>query len=251
MSDICSTTVLFEHPLNEKTRTWLRLEFLLQQLYKYSTLNETANALMFFRALADMLDFLERSDIRSEILKELDRQQKKLLRWEGMPGVDSKRVSALRAEFKHQAATLMSAPRFGQVLREDRLIGAIRQRLFIPGGCCSFDLPALHLWLHLPQSQKDMKVNSWLQTLSPLNAALSSILDIMRHSGSFKNQISLNGFFRNNTEGGVLLRLRIPVEYRLYPQVSGYKIHYAIRFFPLDSANGVLPNRLPFELSCC
>ena len=27
-----STPVLFEHPLNEKMRTWLRIEFLLQQL---------------------------------------------------------------------------------------------------------------------------------------------------------------------------------------------------------------------------
>lgn len=26
------TQVLFEHPLNEKMRTWLRIEFLIQQL---------------------------------------------------------------------------------------------------------------------------------------------------------------------------------------------------------------------------
>lgn len=32
MSD-ASPTVLFEHPLNEKMRTWLRIEFLLQQLH--------------------------------------------------------------------------------------------------------------------------------------------------------------------------------------------------------------------------
>ena len=27
-----STHILFEHPLNEKMRTWLRIEFLIQQL---------------------------------------------------------------------------------------------------------------------------------------------------------------------------------------------------------------------------
>jgi cell division protein ZapD len=37
-------------------------------------------------------------------------------------------------------------------LREDRLIGLVRQRLSIPGGCCSFDLPTLHMWLHMPAS---------------------------------------------------------------------------------------------------
>ncbi|WP_406703702.1 cell division protein ZapD [Sodalis sp.] len=251
MSDVYSTTVLFEHPLNEKMRTWLRLEFLLQQLYRHPALSEIANALTFFRTLADLLDVLERGDIRSEMIKELDRQQQKLLQWEGVPGVDSERVSALRTDFKRCATTLMAAPRLGQALREDRLIGAVRQRLSIPGGCCSFDLPALHIWLNLPQPQRDAQVDDWLQTLDPLNAALTRILDIVRHSGPFKNQISLNGFFQDNAEEGDLLRLRIPVEHQLYPQVSGHKTRYAIRFLSLDSENGVVPNRLPFELACC
>lgn len=253
MSNVYSTTVLFEHPLNEKMRTWLRLEFLLQQLYRHPALSETANTLTFFRTLADLLDVLEHGDIRSEILKELDRQQQKLLQWEGVPGVNSERVSALRTEFKRCATTLMAAPRLGQLLREDRLIGAVRQRLSIPGGGCSFDLPALHIWLHLPQPQRDTQVNGWLQTLDPLNAALTRILDIVRHSGPFKNQISLNGFFQDNDGDGDgdLLRLRISVEHQLYPQVSGHKTRYAIRFLSLDSENGVVPNRLPFELACC
>ncbi|AFP84738.1 cell division protein ZapD [secondary endosymbiont of Ctenarytaina eucalypti] len=249
MTDVCSTTVLFEHPLNENMRTWLRLEFLLQQLYQHLTLSEIANAQTFFRTLADLLEVLERGAIRGEMFKELDRQQQKLLKWEGMPGVDSDRVSALRSDFKRRATMLMAAPRLGQALREDRLIGAVRQRLSIPGGCCSFDLPALHIWLHLPQ--RDAHVDGWLQTLYPLKAALSCILDIVRHSGPFKHQISLNGFFQNNTEEGDLLRVRIPVEYQLYPQVSGHKTRYSIHFLSLDSERGLVPNRLPFELACC
>lgn len=251
MSEVYSTTVLFEHPLNEKIRSWLRLEFLLQQLYQYLELSEITNALMFFRTLSDLLDVLERGDIRSEIIKKLDRQQQKLLQWEGVPGVDSARVNALRTDFKRCAATLIAAPRLGQALRENRLIGIVRQRLSIPGGCCSFDLPVLHIWLHLPQLQRAAEVNNWLQTLDPLNAALSRILHIVRHSGQFKNQISLNGFFQDNADEGNLLRLRIPIEHQLYPQISGHKTRYAIRFLSLDSENGVVPKHMPFELACC
>lgn len=32
------TQVLFEHPLNEKMRTWLRIEFLIQQLTVKATI---------------------------------------------------------------------------------------------------------------------------------------------------------------------------------------------------------------------
>ncbi len=45
--------------------------------------------------------------------------------------------------------------------------------------------------------------------------------------------------------------MRIPLVYQLYPQVSGHKTRYAIRFLSLDSENGVIPNRLPFDLACC
>ncbi|HEY0208405.1 cell division protein ZapD [Acerihabitans sp.] len=251
MSDVYSTTVLFEHPLNEKMRTWLRLEFLLQQLYNYPTLADISSALPFFHSVSDLLDVLERGDVRTEMLKELDRQQQKMLQWEGVPGVDSDRVRALRSELKQCAAVLMAAPRLGQAVREDRLIGSVRQRLSIPGGCCSFDLPGLHIWLHLPQTVRDRQVNIWLKTFEPLHSALTITLDLVRHSEPFKNQISLNGFFQDNAEDADLLRMRIPLVSQLYPQVSGHKTRYAIRFLSLDSENGVVPNRLSFELACC
>ncbi len=68
-----------------------------------------------------------------------------------MPGVDQSRIEALIQQLKAAGSVLISAPRIGQFLREDRLIALVRQRLSIPGGCCSFDLPTLHIWLHLPR----------------------------------------------------------------------------------------------------
>jgi cell division protein ZapD len=41
------TPVLFEHPLNEKMRTWLRIEFLTQQLSVHPTIASYADALHF------------------------------------------------------------------------------------------------------------------------------------------------------------------------------------------------------------
>ena len=250
MSDVVST-VLFEHPLNEKMRSWLRIEFLLQQLHANPQLGAIAPALTFFRTASDLLDVLERGEVRTDLLKELERQQQKLLLWADVPGVDMTRIHALRAELKDTAAVLMSAPRIGQALKEDRLINLVKQRLSIPGGCCSFDLPTLHIWLHLPQSHRDKDVQNWLETLAPLNHALTSVLDLIRQSGPFRNQISLNGFFQDNAEGADLLRLRLSLEHQLYPQVSGHKTRYAIRFLPLDSEKGQVPARLNFELACC
>lgn len=245
------TQVLFEHPLNEKMRTWLRIEFLIQQLSVNLPISTHADALHFFRNVGDLLDVFERGEVRTELLKELERQQRKLQAWIEVPGVDQSRIDALRLQLKNAGSVLISAPRIGQFLREDRLIALVRQRLSIPGGCCSFDLPTLHMWLHLPQAQRDLHVDAWLASLAPLNQALTLILDLIRHSAPFRKQTSLNGFYQDNGEDADLLRLNLPLEMQLYPQISGHKSRFAIRFMPLDSENGLVPERLDFELACC
>lgn len=246
-----STTILFEHPLNEKMRTWLRIEFLLNQLEACKSITDHLGALTFFRNAADLLDVFERGELRTDILKELERQQQKLRAWAEVPGVDMALINQLSSRLKNCSTTLMAAPRMGQLLREERLIGLVRQRLSIPGGCCSFDLPTLHVWLHMDQAIRDDQVAGWLASLDAVRDALTLILDLIRQSGIFRNHTSLNGFFQDNAEGSDLLRLQLLLEDALYPQVSGHKSRYAIRFLPLDSENGEVPARLDFELACC
>ncbi|EBI8109074.1 cell division protein ZapD [Salmonella enterica] len=222
------TQVLFEHPLNEKMRTWLRIEFLIQQLSINLPIADHAGALHFFRNISDLLDVFERGEVRTELLKELERQQ-----------------------LKSAGSVLISAPRIGQQLREDRLIALVRQRLSIPGGCCSFDLPTLHIWLHLQQAQRDAQIETWLASLNPLTQALTLVLDLIRNSAPFRKQTSLNGFYQDNGDDADLLRLMLTLDSQLYPQISGHKSRFAIRFMPLDSENGLVPERLDFELACC
>ena len=65
------------------------------------------------------------------------------------------------------------------------------------------------------------------------------------------NQSSLNGFIQDNGGDADLLRLNLSLDSLLYPQFSGHKSRFAIRFMPLDSENGQVPERLDFELACC
>lgn len=167
-----------------------------------------------------------------------------------MPGVDQSRIEALIQQLKAAGSVLISAPRIGQFLREDRLIALVRQRLSIPGGCCSFDLPTLHIWLHLPQAQRDDGRNLDCQP-EPAHQALTMVLDLIRQSAPFRKQTSLNGFYQDNGGDADLLRLNLSLDSQLYPQISGHKSRFAIRFMPLDTENGQVPERLDFELACC
>ena len=59
------TQVLFEHPLNEKMRTWLRIAFLLQPLTVSSPTVDHAGAPPFLRPVSDLPDAFERAALRA------------------------------------------------------------------------------------------------------------------------------------------------------------------------------------------
>lgn len=246
-----STSILFEHPLNEKMRTWLRIEFLNQQLQDSSIIHDHLTALTFFRNLSELLDVFDRGELRTDILKSLSRQQQKLKAWREIDGADQSRIDSLTEQLSHCASQLMAAPRPGQSLREDKLISTVMHRLNIPGGCCCFDLPTLHFWLHLPQEVRDIQVKKWLSPLEPLRNALVLLLDFTRQSAVFHEQTSINGFFQDNAEGADLLRLQLALDDAIYPQVSGHKSRYAIRFLPLEHEGGEVPSHFNFQLACC
>ncbi|PPI88655.1 cell division protein ZapD [Candidatus Pantoea edessiphila] len=247
-----STSVLFEHPLNEKMRTWLRIEFLINQIDETTPIDKTINALIFFRLIDELLDIFERGDIRTQLLHELERQKQKLLMWSNTPGVDVAIIDRINHKLKILSDQLMNSPKIGQQLREDHLIGLVRKRLNIPGGCCSFDLPGLHIWLHFLQAKRNNQVRSWIETLSPIHKTLSIILNLIRQAGTFSTQTSINGFYQDNAIGADLLRLQIDIKDNfIYPKISGHKSRYSIRFVPLSKEHGKIPLKFNFKISCC
>ena len=140
----------YEHPLNEKVRIYLRLEHLLKQLHDSSELSDPWQYTIFFNALFDLLELIEQIPVKTDLAKALDKQSTKLKAWLDYDGVDPTAIQSLLDSMSHAQKNLLAAPRLGQSLREDRFLSSIRQRFSIPGGTCSFDLPALHYWRQQP-----------------------------------------------------------------------------------------------------
>lgn len=242
--------IVFEHPLNEKMRIWLRIEFLLKQIDQNKMFDQN-NALLFFHSLGELLEITERNDIRGELIKELDVQKQKLTSWIGVQGVDSTLLRSLLDRLSQLSVELNTNPRIGLDLKEDKFISSIRQRLMIPGGCCSFDLPLFHLWLSLPQAERDGQVQRWISHFSSVHDTLTLCMQLIRQLGTFRRLECLNHFYQDNSEDAELLRIRIPQALRIYPQVSGHKSRYAVRFLPLETNPNHRDTQFEFELACC
>ncbi|WP_394240134.1 cell division protein ZapD [Vibrio astriarenae] len=240
----------FEHPLNEKTRIYLRVESLLNTLTSSSSFEIRDHHLLFFRSLFDLLEIFDQIQLKSELAKDLEKQRLTYKSWLNIEGVNQEMLGKILNDIDLVHSSLLSAERFGHSLKEDRFLSTIRQRFNLPGGACCFDLPALHHWLHSSVDEKQKDVQRWLGSLEPLKDALSLWLKLTRETGQFRNQQADNGFFQSDAEEANILRLNIPLHYGAYPMISGHKNRFAIKF--LDFRTGQAVNQdITFELAVC
>ncbi|ART82055.1 cell division protein ZapD [Oceanisphaera profunda] len=229
------SALIYEYPLNEKCRNYLRLSDLLLQIKQCRSLSANGQAVALFKALLDIIELLERCDIRSDLAKDLNIEKEKLAAWAEVPGIDVAALSELEQQLADLSQQLPRSPRFGQLLREDKLLVAVRSRFAIPGGLCSFDVPQLHYWLHQPKANQQQDIDGWLSQLQLLQQGLELQLTLWRDVGQFQPQIAHNGFFQDDAAHTHIIRVRVPADQAIYPVVSGNKYRYTVRFMPVDN----------------
>ena len=125
---------IYEFPLNEKVRTYLRLEQLFFQLEQGKTALQDWQYINFLSSLFILLDLSERIDLRNDVLKDIEIQEKNLVLWSQHPNIDNDALQSALQQILCLREELKSAKKFGSDLKEDRFLAAIRQRFSIPGG---------------------------------------------------------------------------------------------------------------------
>lgn len=247
------TELIYEHPLNEKLRTYLRLEQLLTQLHSLNTLQSEWQQQAFFTTLFALIEVLDRNDIRPDLIKDCERSETALVAWANHPSVSDDKLKPVLQQAVRLQSELLRSGKFVGNLKEDKFLSPLRQRFSIPGGTCYFDVPQLHYWFNLPQPERQQMAENWCGEFSLLQQAMSFVLGFCREKGQFSALTADNGFYQSNTEQTELLRIRYPLETGVYPTVSGNKYRYAIRFMQLsdDTSRSNTEKNIRFELACC
>ncbi|MGL5037737.1 MAG: cell division protein ZapD, partial [Aeromonas sp.] len=189
-----------------------------------------------------------RGDMRADLIKDLDRLSQRLNHWASLPGADLTPITHMQQESKQLARSLLNSPRPGARLKDDRSLALIRQRFFIPGGLCAFDLPQLHFWLSTPAPARHQQMLTWLTDITLLMDGTRLLLGLWRDSAHFSEKLASNGLFQDTTENAELIRIKLPDNLGCYPTLSGHKNRFALRFLPTtDQPIG----DVPFQLACC
>ena len=250
--------LIYEQPLNERVRTFLRLEFLLEQAAHHTGLSSMWDSRAALVAILEIGSLLTRGDVRTEVLKELERCATLLQRLKGSPDVDGSRLQTVLTDIDRLRHEMDGDGRpLGVCLKESEFLNAIRNRLAIPGGTCQFDLPSYHAWLMHPSPRRARDLQGWLGELKPLKDTIALLMALTRESAVPTREVAQQGMYQRNFDTHVLspmVRVMVPAPAGVFPEISAGKHRMTIRFLERHDANArpqQTKRDIGFKLVCC
>lgn len=228
----------YDYPFNERIRTFLRVEDLFSKvLYNIEASHEYQHHTALI-TLMQILDIVDRSELRSDLMQELSRQRMAMEALKGNPAIAAKKLDEILKEIDTAIDALRAEnTKLGQTLRTNEWLMSIKQRAGIPGGVCEFDVPSYHYWLGLGEARRKEDLKNWLSPLVPMHDAIVIILRILRGSGSSTKLVAPNGAYQQMLGGSKpaqMLKIDIPDNVKCFPEVSANKYAINIRFNILD-----------------
>lgn len=229
-----NTQTIYEFPLNERIRVFMRLEQLFLQLDHFLAGASIYDKRAAIDILLDILTIFSRSDLKSELIKELERHTKVLGHLSQSQGVDNQKLQQILADLNQASRNLYkSNGKIGIKVMESDLFQSISQRNSIPGGSCSFDLPAFHFWLEQDPKQQQIDLDRWTQPFTDVRIAINLILDFIRQSNVPSKELAEAGFFQlalDKSHPVQLLRVSVAATLGCFAEISGGKHRFSVRF---------------------
>lgn len=250
--------IFYEQPINEHIRACLRLDYLFNEALYHVRGSSPWSSRNTLAAIADILNILERPDLKTKLAKELSRHLHNLKRLENTPNVDTRKLVPVLYELEELMDTLhATSGRIGKELRENEFVNTIRQRLSTPGGTSDFDMPAYCLWLHMPASERITQLTEWLSSFDVIRNTVNLLLKIVRQSALPQAKIASDGFFQMPLDPQApcqLIRVQLATSPAVYPEISVGRHGISIRFIELVTSGAratQIKEAVTFDLTVC
>jgi cell division protein ZapD len=249
--------VLYEYPFNEGIRTMLRLEHLFDRLGQLVARDEAVDHHFALATIFEIMDVASRADLKSDVLKEMERHRTQLQTYRGHPGIAEAVLDGVIGRIDRAFAGLNGLQgKAGQALASNDWLMSIRSRINIPGGTCEFDLPAYYAWQQHTPERRRTDLHTWMSTHTPRAEALQVLLGLLRDSGTPQRMVAPGGQYQQSLPQGKtyqLLRVRIDPALDLVPEISGHRLMVMVRFMRPDAEGRLRAAAVDstFELSLC
>ena len=253
-----SSLIVFEQPLNERIRTFMRIEDLYSRCNYYLNKEQAFDSHSALSVLFELMGLASRGDLKRELMKEIKRQLTNLQQLHSIPSLDQDKLDKIISSHNQLINQLDSLS--GQLaghLKDNDFINSIKQRSAIPGGTCDFDLPAYHYWLTRPANERKLVVENWLEPFATIHNTVLHCLELIRDSSEIENCSASRGFYQRNldqNQPNQLIRVLVAETEKCFPEISAGKHRFSIRFLEQADPNNYpkqVDRDIPFQIACC
>jgi len=247
--------ILYEYPFNERVRAFLRLEYLFDRLFFFAQPGDARMHQVAVASLFDILDAIERSDMKGAVLQDLEKQRVALNSLRDHPGVAQEALHDAVREIERVCAGLATQGKTGQALRENEWLVSLRGRLAVPGGAMQVDMPSYFAWQNKPQDVRCADLKQWMMPLIPFYEGMTIALRLLRESGHRADVTAEQGTYQQMLGGKIYQLLRVWVDEAagVFPEISANKYMVWIRFSTQDGE--LKPQQfggdVPFRMALC
>ena len=254
---IITTLPNYEYPFNERIRALLRLEDIFKKVLFHVNAGDQNNHHSALILLLQMLELIERTDIKVDIMHELDRQILSMQSLIGNPNISTGVLSQTLENTKKSVATLRAEnSKIGQSIRDNKWLMSIKKRASIPGGACQFDLPSYHYWLNQSLEKRGQDFDVWLSQLLPMYESIKIILHLLRSSGVENDCIATDGNYQKSITSPKptqLLQINIVDNCGCFPEISANKYALNVRFhsMSLNEKAQACNDDIHFKMTLC
>lgn len=250
--------VVYEQPLTERIRAFLRLEHLFARARHQLASADPWSSQVVIEVFIDVLQIVARSDLKKELIKELERHTGTLNNLARNPRVDERRLEKVVTEVRDSLNTLHQSDGIvDMALHGDEFFCSVRQRSSIPAGTCDFDLPGFHHWLSGSESRRREDLTRWFSSFNVLRDSIELCLRLVRESAIATRETAHNGMFQETVDRGApcqMIRVALAHDAPYYPEISAGRHRFTVRFM-LPGSGPQRPSQthddIPFDLLRC
>lgn len=245
--------IVYEQPISERIRIFLRLEYLFDQMSYHERGGSSWDSVAVLSGILNVKTLFSRSDLKMEIVKELDRQIATLGKLEKSPEVNREQLDKTLKEFERLARRLYVLPS-QQGPQRNEFFNAIQQKGCMTGGSCVSDLPIYHFWLMQSPERRRQDLLQWQEGFDVIRQAIELILRTIRNSSLPKSVIAESGFFQYTPDANTqLIRIFLPEDSSYYTEMSGGKHRFNVTFMKASFCERPekISENIEFQLSCC
>lgn len=245
-----SHAAIYEEPVDERIRKFLRLENYFLRLDFHKKVDSTYDSYTALGCIISIYNTLSRVEVKSELIREIELHKVRYQEYIKIDGSDKIKLNSIMEKQDYILNNLHNL--------KMNYLSDLNSDEFFQFCVKHFDTNTSELdyWLTRDHAMRLNQINLWLELIKPLESSVSFCLDILRKSSEINEICATNGFHMikiSNEKKVRMLRVTMQSDNYYFPRISVGPQRATITFMMLNDSNKFiqLKENVTFVLDLC